>query len=1089
MKPGHFTVLLILICLNSGIVNSQFLRTISYQESNGLPSNVVMDMTQDDDGAIWFITQRGIAVYNGVKWRIFPDSVQLPSGFGSKIYYDEEYGIITSGIGKSGLLLKIYKGEVWSDIPIPVQPRAQGKTRFHFDQSSKAFYTLIDNQLFRYDFQMSEWENPLEISHENEFIKILTINGNTYLLGEKGLYDVTKGVFLMVPEKFHPLQDLFWDEEVGNVYVVGNHKVAYSTGNDITDLQEIVDESPNPGASDFASIVKYDNQRILIYNGGKLSIFNTVNGDIEVFQINALDVNEWISSVFIDKERNIWIGSFRGVRKINNMGFKNYSKESGLFDGEGTVIGQFDNGTLFLGGVRSYAYLADNQILSYPLGTTAKEGASQRMIGIVKDRQNTMWVASSNKGLGQFKEDGSVTWNVKKGFEYISCVEIIDGTIYVGSIGGKVFTFKDGQFEEFFSNNRYIRRISQVKDGRMVIITNAGTVIINDGVTKELQPEGTADQSAIYSILEIDNHILLGSFEGLFELAGDRILPLQLKGHKITRPIYEMMQRRNGDVWFGTDNGVYVVTSDGRLVNYNQKSGIEGYEVNRGGLFETEDETVWIGTNAGFSSFHEEFHRKDLPGSEVEIISVKVNGKETNLISSLSSEQNDISFEFISTSLIDESNIQYRFRLDGLEEHWNYHDYKQNIARYSGLQANVYQFVVQSRFGEGQWSDQVQSQVFRIRKPFYSQIWFIVLLTVVVGYIGYVTNTYVNQRKHNRLLKDAIEIKVLEVQDSKEKLESRNIELESEINQRKRIQAELKTSKNELEIYSRQLEDMVKERTADYEKANKELTVTNAELLTQKEQLKEALNELRSAQKQLVQSEKMASLGVLTAGVAHEINNPLNFIQSGIYGLENIMASKDVSQSDLNLVKEIVDRMRIGIKRASDIVVSLKTFSRSEDDQISKNPVKLHDVINSCLVILTHEIKGRIEIERVFGKKEITIEANESGLHQVILNLITNAIQSISEKGKIIIGTELIESDKKIRITVADNGAGIPKKYQKRIFDPFFTTKEPGIGTGLGLSIVFNILKEHNGSITFDSDGKNGTLATVILPMKVENLA
>lgn len=282
----------------------------------------------------------------------------------------------------------------------------------------------------------------------------------------------------------------------------------------------------------------------------------------------------------------------------------------------------------------------------------------------------------------------------------------------------------------------------------------------------------------------------------------------------------------------------------------------------------------------------------------------------------------------------------------------------------------------------------------------------------------------------------------------------------------------------QLEKYKTHLEELVQERTKQVEAANEELLATNEELLAQSEELQITLDELKQTQEKLIHSEKMASLGVLSAGVAHEINNPLNFIQGGLTGIEEYLSEHKLS--DNNDIKVMLDAMNEGVERASTIVTSLNHFSHQGE---SKTEVcSVESIIDNCLVILHNSLKEKIKLIKDYQTSDIKIQCNDGKLHQAFLNLINNAEQAIMEKGTIKISTR--SEVNSLQIIIKDNGCGISNDLISRITEPFFTTKAPGNGTGLGLSITYNIIKEHDGNLEFNSEEGAGTTVLVTLPIE-----
>lgn len=280
----------------------------------------------------------------------------------------------------------------------------------------------------------------------------------------------------------------------------------------------------------------------------------------------------------------------------------------------------------------------------------------------------------------------------------------------------------------------------------------------------------------------------------------------------------------------------------------------------------------------------------------------------------------------------------------------------------------------------------------------------------------------------------------------------------------------------QLEQYKNKLEVLVKERTEELEDTNEELVATNDELYEQREELQQTLKKLQDTQDQLIQVDKMASLGVLASGVAHEINNPLNFIRGGVIGIEGFFYDHPQIKDDE--VKPFVNAIDEGVERASNIVKSLNHFSRQNTSNIED--CEMHEIIDHCLVILNPQTKNSIQINKDFTEEKLSIKGNAGKLHQALLNILSNAEQAIPDKGIISIKTR--KQQDKIAIHISDSGIGIDKMNLKRITEPFFTTKDPGKGTGLGLSITYKIIQEHKGDITFESELNKGTSVKIELP-------
>lgn len=306
-------------------------------------------------------------------------------------------------------------------------------------------------------------------------------------------------------------------------------------------------------------------------------------------------------------------------------------------------------------------------------------------------------------------------------------------------------------------------------------------------------------------------------------------------------------------------------------------------------------------------------------------------------------------------------------------------------------------------------------------------------------------------------------------------------------------------------------ERIVREQNVILEKRVDERT---HELKLSNEELEKAMQELKEAESQLVESEKMASLGQLTAGIAHEINNPINFVTSNVKPLnrdvymlldtvetleklayeERPVAEKQKmiadykSEIDFDYLKDEITMLLNGIgdgaSRTAEIVKGLRIFSRLDEDDLKR--ADINEGIDSTLIITNNLLNQRIKVEKNYGNLPM-IECYPGKLNQVFLNMISNAIYAIKKKfgdkegGLLKIST--IRDGDKIQIKIADNGTGMDEKTKKRLFEPFFTTKDVGEGTGLGLSIAYNTVSKHNGQIQVTSEPGVGTEFVIILPL------
>ena len=336
----------------------------------------------------------------------------------------------------------------------------------------------------------------------------------------------------------------------------------------------------------------------------------------------------------------------------------------------------------------------------------------------------------------------------------------------------------------------------------------------------------------------------------------------------------------------------------------------------------------------------------------------------------------------------------------------------------------------------------------------------------------------------------------------------------------------------QLEKLRQGLETMVTDRTTELKMTNDELISANGLLENQKEELKKqkekilkskeiserqkrelelTLQNLKLTQNQLIQSESMASVGQLTAGIAHELNNPINFISGNVKPLardidqiftilgdyETVIRNKKLEelfsevesfkqecdyQYLLKEIKDLLNGIGEGARRSNEIVKGLRTFSRLDEDIYKL--ADIHEGLDSTLILLSNKTKDKINIHKIYGNLP-KIECLPGKLNQVFMNILTNSVQAIKDKGDIYI--ETVSSRMVVKVIIRDTGTGMLPEVKEHIFEPFFTTKDVGKGTGLGLSISYGIIEQHHGNIDVLSEHGMGTEFIITLPINQPN--
>ena len=769
--------------------------------------------------------------------------------------------------------------------------------------------------------------------------------------------------------------------------------------------------------------------------------FDRESGQSTPLEVNGRSNNIFSNKLFLDKENNIWSVDNRGLFKFNLLNFKSYNRDTGLAENEVSAIFEASDGTLYIANP-SFLNVFENGEITAQYSLQVDDELEERALQMTEHGDGSIYIAAGNGGLYRLKDGVINPVNSSSPIPLVTSVLSFEGGIYF-SDSEYVYKLTDNKTAIKINEKPYqsIRNIVDLGNAKMAFLSAVdGLYLFEDGHITNYN-SGFLNYNNIYDAVQWNGKIILGTSAGLATIDGKKIIPYSI--NDFDDVVFSLLVDRDNQLWIGTFNGVF--RWDGQVLEqFSIAQGLIGNEINRNALVQTRDGDIWIGTELGVSAYDETEDQSAEKTPDLYFTSITTEDSlevKSEFQPTFSSDLNTLTFKFRGISFLYNDKIFYRYRLMGLEQEWNLsNNFSIPRVTYRNLEPGEYTFEIQARNEVSDWSDS-RSYSFTIAKPFYTTWWFILIAVAVSAAISYL----ILRLRYMYLIKKQKELQKL-IQKRTKSISEKNLQIRSK---------------------------------------NEELIQVNKELHEKTNSLNTALKKLEAAQVNLVQKEKMAALGVLTAGVAHEINNPVNYIKSASEIINEMIEEEDdkLVIREKDVFDEVFKSIEIGVQRIVSIVRSLGSFSRTNEED--KGECDVHKILDECLVILKNEYKRRVDIRKNYSSEKLSIQGNEGKIYQLFTNIIMNAIQAIEGKGEIAI--ETWKEEQNIYIRVKDTGKGFDDLIKEKLFDPFFTTKDPGEGTGLGLSIAYNIVKVHNGEINYDSLPGSGTTVTIKFPVKQES--
>ena len=1020
------------------------------KQEDGLPCDLVKALAMDSNGFVWAVTDDGLAKIEGSTIVKVNDPSQFFDMY-KDILLSKNFGMVA--IADSGILVlnQSYKG-----IQTNYLAHKFSISNLEHFKFAKNIYESNDSSLwiaFPYQIEhitkkeCKEYSFPQK-NHTYNFYRSYQFmepdDEHFYILSQKGYlhtYNKENDSIIEMPWNYEGTEIFYTYKINAHQFLIGCNEGLLQMNFDNGEIQDVI----NLGFDFPVSVItqKSENEFIIGTWGQGAYELHLENGKSSYNLLHDSE-GQVIMDILLDNQKQVWLATSSGIFIYRNMVFDLPFKEliganiKNLTPGsDGSIFFSIDNLVYRIDSnknLQHYFTLKKAEITSLAVDATRIVlGTNIGQIICKYNSGNINYFDFSNQGDAIYSmaiDKNSNLWFLQKR-QNVPTVLKMDKT-------GKAIDLTPAINSEGDFN---LNALKTSPNGELYIAAGG----INQYLYKYNYESGHIENLSIpiealgnellwnfdLNFLS-ENALLLASHKGIYKYQNKKMEHLNL-GFHTGKTVFAITSDRSERVWANVHNGI-LCYDNGITTLYNDADGLPDKFLNPGGLYVDDQNNLWVGTVSGWALSK---LPSVIPASSTPIITtVKKSGLTIDRAVENKFLQNSL-LQFTFASPDYPANyvlFQYSINRNDQPDNWVDVERKKEFLFFDYLTKGDYTLKIRAKAkGHFTWSEPTICQ-FKIYQVWYRRAEIIIALNLFIFLLIYL---YLQYRQAKSVKK------------------------------------------------RKELEDTIAIRTQELVRQNQQLVKT---------------------QNQLIQSEKMATVGLLAAGIAHEINNPINYVSGGIAVLKRSITKlegylntykKAVNNFDKNTLEQfelpnenqvaaltkVTDNMfetiEQGINKTTEIVQSIRVFSSSSENTFIE--LNINETIDNVLLMLYNKYKGRIDIIKEYdpNSKIIAVSAN---IQQIFMNLLTNAIQAIPEKGIITITTTRYEHERELIISINDNGIGIPEETQKKIFDPFFSTKDVGKGTGLGLYLTYTFVEQHHGKIEVNSEVGKGTEFIITLP-------
>ena len=1101
---GALTALFFFCCCTDGWAQPAKLSFEAITTTQGLSNNSVTAIRQDSAGFMWFGTAAGLTKYDGYNFTVFRANPQkTPNSLHNDIVWGIQEGqqgqLWISTLG-DGLYQLNKQTQQLTAHRLSTQPGRRYMNIFYsiLQESPKILWVGSQLGVVRFDTETNKMHlYPLPAPNEVVFCLAQDQVGRLWVGTKMGLYhfDRQTGRYSLVrltsqPLAKQPLVSALYLDGAGVLWVGTNGEALFKLGAQGEGLFRVDTRDALLRAAAYQGgrlikknialngIVSYAGELWVATDEG-LQRINPRTNRVRTYRANQFSANTLSSSnilsLYPDRDGNLWVGTDNGVNKVANTTkqFFAYQVKPAMpsvriIDNTVTSILQDHTGAIWLGNHVTGLYRFDprQDSITHQLAAPGNPHAllSNHVWAVFEDSRKRLWV-STLEGLHHFDASTGCATRYPARIPVQYLAEAPDGQLWIGGKKGIAsFNPATGCYHYLdttvVGGFNFITGMIASHEGKLWIAQQGSLQQYNPRTATRIryQPSlplkaGELTDGDVTTVFEDSRGLIwVGTARGglnCFNPATQTFSLVPAKTTRVVGAITGIVEDDKGDLWVSTENGIFRYNVSTKAFRpYDSTDGLPATEFTKGSA-SRRGKMLLFGSVNGFVVFNPDSISDNPMRPAVYITGLKVLGQRRLLPPNkrvvLPHTENSLAFDFVALNYHSPEKNQYAYKLEGIDADW-VSSGTRRFANYTELSPATYVFRAKASNDDGVWNNQGASLTIVITSPWWRTWWAYLLYGLLLGAALWAFSTYRSRalQRANRVLEQKVTERTRQVQQQKEEIEQ------------------------------------------------------------QRDNLNQALTELKVTQQHLIQKEKMASLGELTAGIAHEIQNPLNFVNNfaevSAELVEELTEEQQKSERDLPLEAMLLTDVSANLhkilthgQRASAIVKGMVEHARTSvgDTQSVSLNVLIDDYLHASYRAQRAKDSGFVctlatHFDAAIG--QVDLVPQEMG--RALMNLFGNAFYAVSERQKQATAayqpTVRVSTSKTtagIEIQVSDNGSGIPESIQAKIFQPFFTTKPAGQGTGLGLSLAYDIITQgHGGTLTVKSQAGQGAEFIISLP-------